>query len=107
MTMDPIYEVVSPVGDEGDSAAAKKKTFGAEPLERLEGKKLGLIWTEFANGDTALRAFSQHLTQRYPDIEFVEMEPARGKRWGDHPDASIAELARENGIDGAIVAAGC
>jgi hypothetical protein len=105
--MDPVYEVVSPVGDAKDASASTRKTFGAPPLDGLEGKKLGLIWTEFANGDTALRAFRQHLTQRYPDLELIEMEPGRGRRWGDHPDASIAELARENGIDGAIVAAGC
>ncbi len=87
--------------------ASKKKTFGALPLDSLGGKKLGLIWTEFANGDTALRAFSQHLSKRYPDLELVEIEPGRGRRWGDQPDASVAELAREHGIDGAIVAAGC
>ena len=103
---DPIYEVVSPVGDARDARAARK-SFAAAPLDSLEGKKLGLIWTEFAHGDTALRAFRQHLSGRYPDLEFVEMEPGRDKRWGDHPDASIADLAREHGIDGAVVAAGC
>jgi hypothetical protein len=105
--LEPVYEVVSPIGDARDASASSKKSFGAPPLDGLDGKKLGLIWTEFAHGDTALRAFSQHLTQRYPDIEFVEIEPGRGKRWGDLPDASVAELAREHGIDGAVVAAGC
>ena len=105
--MDPVYEVVSPIGDARDASASNKKTFGAPPLDSLDGKKLGLIWTEFANGDTALRAFRRHLTRRYPDLELVEMEPGQGRRWGDHPDASIADLAREHGIDGAIVAAGC
>ena len=105
--MDPVYEVLSPIGDAQDASVSNRKAFGAAPLESLDGKKLGLIWTEFANGDTALRAFRQHLTARYPGLELIEMEPGRGRRWGDHPDASIAELARENGIDGAIVAAGC
>jgi hypothetical protein len=105
--MDPVYEVVSPAGDARDAAASARKAFGAPPLDGLDGKKLGLIWTEFANGDTALRAFRQHLTQRYPGLQLIEMEPGRGRRWGDHPDASIADLARENGIDAAIVAAGC
>ena len=105
--MEPIYEVVSPAGDARDAAGSSKKTVGARPLDSLEGKKLGLIWTEFANGDTALRAFRQHLSQRYAGLEFVEIEPGRGKRWGDLPDASVADLAREHGIDGAIVAAGC
>jgi len=105
--MDPVYEVVSPIGDARDASASTKKTFGAPALDSLDGKKLGLVWTEFAHGDTALRAFREHLLKRYPDLEFVEMEPGRGKRWGDHPDASIADLAREHGIDGAVVAAGC
>ena len=105
--MDPVYEVVSPIGDARDASAANNKTFGAPSLQSLEGKKIGLIWTEFAHGDTALRAFRQHLAQRYPDLQFVEMEPGRGRRWGDHPDPSIADIAHENGIDGAIVAAGC
>jgi hypothetical protein len=106
-SMDPVYEVVSPTGDVRDASADGKKTFGAPPLEDLAGKKLGLIWTEFAHGDTALRTFGQHLGKRYPELELVDIEPGRNKRWGDLPDASIAELAREHGIDGAVVAAGC
>jgi hypothetical protein len=105
--MEPVYEVVSPIGDANDAATASKKAFGAQPLDGLHGKKLGLIWTEFAHGDTALRAFNQHLSERYPDLEFVEIEPGRDKRWGDLPDPSVADLARGHGIDGAIVAAGC
>lgn len=105
--MDPVYEVVSPVGDAREASKTNKKTFGAPPLDRLDGKKLGLIWTEFAHGDTALRALSEHLAKRYPNLEFVDIEPGRDKRWGDLPDASIAELARELSIDGAVVAAGC
>ena len=104
---EPVYEVVSPIGDPNDARTSEKKAIGAPPLDALEGKKLGLFWTEFANGDTALRAFHQHLAARYPSLEFVEIEPGRGKRWGDHPDASIADLAREHGIDGAVIAAGC
>jgi hypothetical protein len=100
------YEVVSPVGDIRD-AAGEKKNFGAMPLENLKGKKLGLVWTEFYNGDIALRAFREHLSSRYPDLVMIEMPPGRDCSWGDHPDPSIAELAREHGIHGAVVAAGC
>jgi hypothetical protein len=35
------------------------------------------------------------------------MAPGRDRSWGDHPDATIAELAREHEISGAVVAAGC
>lgn len=101
------YEVVSPIGDAGDASATEKRTSGARPLDGLKGKKIGLIWTEFYNGDTVLRAFSEHLGKRYPDLQFVEMAPGKGLSWGDHPDASIAKLAREHGLDGAVVAAGC
>jgi hypothetical protein len=104
MTTD--FEVVSPVGDARD-AGSENKSFGALPLDNLNGKKLGLIWTEFYNGDTVLRAFREHLGNRYPDLQFVEMAPGRDLSWGDQPTQSIAELARENGIHGAIVAAGC
>ena len=104
MTTD--FEVVSPVGDARD-AGGENKSFGARPLDDLRGKKLGLIWTEFYNGDTVLRAFRDHLGKRYADLQFVEMAPGRDQSWGDHPTQSIAELAREHGIDGAIVAAGC
>jgi len=105
--MTPDYEVVSPAGDPRDAAGSEKKSFSAAPLDTLNGKKLGLIWTEFYNGDTTLRAFREHLGKRYPDLEFVEMAPGRGLRWGDHPQASIGALAREHGIHGAVVAAGC
>ncbi len=101
------FEVVSPIGHARDAAGSEKNTFGAAPLDDLSGKKLGLVWTEFYNGDTVLRAFREHLATRYPDLQFVEMEPGRGLSWGDHPHASIAELAHEYGIDAAVIAAGC
>jgi hypothetical protein len=103
----PVYEVVSPIGDERDASAGARSTVGAPPLDVLDGKRLGLVWTEYYKGDTVLRAFRDHLTERYPHLECVEMPPGRGLRWGDLPDASVADLAREHGIDGAVVAAGC
>lgn len=101
------FEIVSPVGDARDTGRPEAKTFGAPPLENLNGKKLGLVWTEFYNGDTVLRAFREHLGKRYTDLQFVELPPGRDLRWGDHPTASIADLARENGLDAVVVAAGC
>ena len=105
--MSEVYEVVSPLVDAHDATATPKKSFGAPALDNLSGKKLGLIWTAFYNGDTVLRAFREHLSKRFTDLDFVEMMPGRGLAWGDHPHQSIAELAREHGIDGAILAAGC
>lgn len=105
--MKPQYEVVSPAGDARDAEGSEKQTAGAPALENLNGSKLGLIWTAFANGDIVLHALREHLAKRYPDLQFVEMAPGRGLRWGDHPEPSIAELAREQGIDAAVVTAGC
>ena len=105
--MKPQYAVVSPVGDQRDAVASRKKALCAPPLSQLEGKKLGLVWTAFANGDIVLHAFRDHLARRHPGIRFVEMPPGRGLRWGDHQDPSIAEVAREHGIDAAIITAGC
>ena len=103
----PQYEVVSPVGDARDARQAPRKHACAPPLADLKGRKLGLVWTAFSNGDIVLHAFREHLARRHPDLEFVEMAPGRSLKWGDHPDPSIAELAREHGIDGAIISAGC
>lgn len=102
----PLYEVVSPVGDAND-AEVQKRAIAAPPLANLKGKKLGLVWTVFSNGDLVLRAFRQHLEKRFPDLQFVEMSPGRGLNWGDHPDHTIGAVARELAIDGAIVTAGC
>jgi hypothetical protein len=103
----PQYEVVSPAGDARDAQAPARAPSCAPPLAGLAGRKLGLVWTAFANGDIVLRAFREHLAKRYPELEFIEMAPGRGLRWGDHPHPSIAELAREHGIDAAVVTAGC
>ncbi|OFZ98716.1 MAG: hypothetical protein A3H35_08200 [Betaproteobacteria bacterium RIFCSPLOWO2_02_FULL_62_17] len=101
------YEVVSPAGDARDARGAAKKTASAAPLAGMNGKRLGLCWTAFTNGDIVLRAFRDHLAGRYPDLEFVELMPGRGLRWGDHPDPSIAELVREERLDAALITAGC
>jgi hypothetical protein len=80
---------------------------GAPPVVDLKGRKLGLVWTVFTNGDILLHAFRDLLRERYPDMSFVELPPGRNVRWGDHPEQNVGELARERGIDAAIVTAGC
>lgn len=101
------YEVVSPVGDTRDAKGAEKKTSSAPPLASLAGKRLGLCWTAFTNGDIVLRAFKDHLGKRFPDMEFVEFAPGRGLRWGEHPEANIADIVREERLDAALITAGC
>jgi len=103
----PQYEVVSPMGDAREAKQELKKASSAAPLDDLKGKRLGLCWTAFTNGDIVLRAFQEHLGKRYPDLELVDLMPGRGLRWGDHPDPSIAELAREERLDAALITAGC
>ncbi len=103
----PGYEVVSPLGDARDAQDAVKQASSAAPLAELQGKRIGLCWTAFSNGDIVVRAFQEHLGKRYPDLEFVDLMPGRGLRWGEHPDPSIAELAREQRLDAALISAGC
>jgi len=79
----------------------------AAPLTDLNGKKIGLVWTVFSNGNVLLEAFRDLLKQRYPDINCLEFPPGKGLRWGDYPDASLPEAAREAGLDAAIVTMGC
>jgi hypothetical protein len=99
------FEVVSP---EGLDIYAQSGSFPpAPPLDGLKGKKIGLVWTVFANGNQVLEAFADLLPRRYPGMQFVRLNPGRTAQWGDNPEPSITELAREQGIDAAIVAAGC
>ena len=107
MSAKPLYEVLSPVGQSPASPGAVPVKFGAPPLADLKGKKLALIWTVFANGNVVLEAFAELLSKRYPDMEFVKLAPGRKAKWGQAPERSLTELVRENGIDAAIVAAGC
>ena len=102
-----VYEVVSPAGDARDARDAVKKTSSAPPLDTLKGKRLGLCWTAFTNGDIVLRSFREHLSRRFPDMEFVEFAPGRGLRWGEHPEPDIADIVREERLDAALITAGC
>ena len=109
MATQPLYEVVSPVGQEGnagDSRSGEKKS-PAAPLATLNGKKIGLVWTVFTNGNVLLDALRDLLAKRYQGLEFVELPPGRNSRWGEYPDKTIGAFARENQIDAAIVTAAC
>lgn len=104
----PVYEVVSPVG----KPAAQKKSPdarskpGTSALPDLHGKKIGLIWVRFNNGNVLLEAFRDLLAKRFNDLDFTKLPPGRGLTHEDHPDESIGDIAREAGIDAAIVTVG-
>lgn len=104
---EPLYDVVSPVGEaETTTRQGKEKIPSAPPLVGLAGKKIGLLWTVFTNGDILLEAMADWIAKRYPGLECVKLMPGRNLNWGDYPDLSLPELAREMGVDAAIVTAG-
>ena len=107
MSSEPVYEIVSPVGDDRNSLADSGHIAPAPPLQDLIGRKIGLIWTEFTNGDVLLEAFEALLGKRYPSLRFVKMAPGRNTEWGGSPDPTLTELVREQQIEAAIVTAGC
>lgn len=111
MSANPHYEVVSPLGDElegrAEAGVGTDKITPVPPLAGLKGKKIGLIWTNFRNGDVLLEAFADLLGKRYQGMEFMKLPSGRRLNWGDYPDRSLAAFARESGIDAAIVAPGC
>jgi len=107
MTSEPVYEIVSPIGEDRSKLAGSGKFTSAPPLPDLNGRKIGLIWTEFTNGDVLLDAFEALLGERYPSLRFVRMAPGRNTEWGGSPDPTLTDLVRDQGIDAAIITAGC
>ncbi len=110
MSSEPVYEVVSPVGQESDGKGLKplgEAISAAGPVAHLSGKKVGLIWTTFSNGNILLEALGELLSKRFPGLELVKLPPGRNLNWGDYPDRSLSSLAREQKLDAAIVAAAC
>lgn len=100
----PAYEVVSPLGETVAELGAGK--IAPTPLGDLNGKKIGLVWTAFTNGDVILEAFMDLLDQRFEDLEFIKLPGTKGGSWGGHPDESVIDVAKEVGIDAAILAVG-
>jgi hypothetical protein len=102
-----VYEVLSPIGLEIEPAGTRGSRFSAPPLGKLNGSRIGLVWTVFPNGHLVLDAFADLLAKRYEDIEFLKLPPGRHALWGQNPDSSLTEVVRETGVDAVIVAAGC
>ncbi len=107
MSTEPFYEIVSPVGEDRSGIQGSGNFAPAPPLPDLNDRKIGLIWTEFTNGDVLLEAFEALLGRRYPSLRFIKLAPGRNAEWGGSPDPTLREFVREQGIDAAIVTAGC
>jgi hypothetical protein len=104
MSANPQYEVVSPLGQ------TPRKGGDAQPaagLTGLQGKKVGLFWNGFTNGNLLLDALADLLSKRYPGMEFVKLKSGRDLDWGNYPDRTLTALAREAGIHAAIAGPGC
>ena len=104
---EPLYEVVSPVGDARNETRQGKKTIPSAPaLQTLQGRRIGLLWTVFTNGNLLLESLGAWLTRHHPDTQWIRLMPGRNLNWGDYPDLSLPELAREMDVDAVIVTAG-
>jgi hypothetical protein len=101
MQADNRFEVMSPVGQ-----PVAKKISPAPPISKMEGKKIGLMWTIYTNGDVLADALIESLGKRIKDIETVKLPSAKGRRWGEYPDESVEDVVREAGVDGIIVTVG-
>ena len=97
----PTYDVVSPLGQ-----PAEEKVVSATGELDLAGKKIALVPMMIRNSDVLLQALSDLLSKRFPGIEFIKLPPGEGNR-GDFLDESFTGMVRENGVDAAIVGAGC
>ena len=110
----PVFEVVSPLGEPIAEKATTDPRTGfkagkiapAVPVKDLNGKRIGLIWAAFTNGNVFLEALSELLSARFKGLEFVKLPAGKGLHWGDHPHESIADLAKEAKLDAAISAVG-
>ncbi|HVN96355.1 MAG TPA: hypothetical protein VMT62_08000 [Syntrophorhabdaceae bacterium] len=98
---DGMYEVVSPLGK-----SMVKVIAPAPRLSTLEGKKIGLIWNAFTNGDVLAEAFANLLKKRFGQIETVNLPSGKGLSWGDYPDPSIKDIVKEAKVDAVIVTVG-
>ena len=97
----PTYKVMSPIGE-----PVTRRIEPAPPLADMEGKKLGFMWTIYTNGDLLVDVLIDLLKKRFKQIETVKLPASKGGLWGEYPDESIREVAREAGVDGVVVTVG-
>jgi hypothetical protein len=94
------YQVVSPMGN-----STMKVVSPAPRLTSLQGKKIGLIWNVFTNGDVLANALGDLLSKRFRS-ETVRLPSGKGLNWGSYPEPSIKEVVKEAKIDALIAAVG-
>jgi hypothetical protein len=102
MSLEPRYEVLSPEGRAGLRVGGS-----TAPIKSIAGKKIGLFWNGFTNGNLLLEALSRLIAERHPGTSFVKLPSGRGMDWGHYPERSLTDVVREYAIDAAIAGPGC
>jgi hypothetical protein len=98
---DSVYEVVSPLG-----RSTVKIVPSSPRLSSLEGKKIGLVWNVFTNGDILANALAELLNKRFEHIDSVRLPSGKGLKWGSYPELSIKDVIKEAKIDALISTVG-
>ena len=80
---------------------------GVGPLAGLEGRRIGLFWNGFTNGNLLLEALADILGKRCRGLSFVKLPAGRELDWGHYPERSLTDIVREYAIDAAIAGPGC
>ena len=96
-----IFQVLKPTGK-----LRERDIPSAPPLDTLEGKRIGMVWAAFGNGDVLLEVISELLKKKFPTCELIQMNPGKDLKPSEYSDPSIMEVARENNIDAAIITVG-
>ena len=94
---EPQYSIVSPLG----RSTAVSVSF-APPLNDLNGKKIGFVWSLFTHGDTLTDVFTDLLRERFNDISFTRLPSGKTGKWGDYPQADFTDVVKESGVNGVI-----
>lgn len=75
---EPVYKVVSPVGE-----STVKMTAMAPRMDTLAGKTLCMVWNSAFKSDVTLPVIGETLKKQYPDVKIVP--------YTDMPDAFLPE----------------
>jgi hypothetical protein len=96
---EPVFKVVSPVGD-----STAKATAMAPRLDTLAGKTVGLVWNRSFKADVTLPAIGEELKKRYPGVKIVPYDALPVAPQPDPPEAPGKESAA---LQAAFKAKGC